>query len=120
MKKIIVFSLLAVMALSGAVFADAIDIVKNSKNAAGLQNSDIPQTLDSKLGFRTVATQWFTDSIDGFTRVILRISTKKETHYPEALTLSYAWKPEYIWNVDSTNNITPGNNLARRWMEGRI
>jgi hypothetical protein len=120
MKKIIIFSLLAVFVLGGIAMADAVDTVKNLRNPVGLQCSQIPQVLDSQLGFKTVATQWFADRFNGLTRVILKISAKKETHYPEALTLSYAWKPEYVWNVDANNKITPGNHLAQRWMEGRI
>jgi len=120
MKKMIICSLAAVLILSGAVFANVIDLVKSSRNAAGLQCSDIPLVIDSKLGFRTIATHWFTDRLNGFTRVILKINANKVNHYPEELTLSYAWKPEYVWNIDSSNNIIPANRLARRWMEGRI
>ena len=112
--------ILLVVWLAGCAFAEAIDVVKNTKNINGLTCNQIPQVIQNKLGYKDLVVNWLSDRIDGFHQVSLSISAQKEVQV-DGMYMSYRWQPRWVWAVSSRdNNVRPTNQLALNWMAGKI
>jgi len=118
MKPLVLIFL--VILLTGIAFAEAIDVVKNTKNSQGLTCGQIPQIIKDKLGYKDLMANWLSDRMDGIYQVSLSISAQKEVQV-DGMYMSYRWQPQWIWAVRGRdNNVRPANKLAQNWMEGKL
>lgn len=112
--------ILLVVLLAGLAWAEAIDVVKSTKNSQGLTCGQIPQFIKDKLGYKDLMAHWLSDRIDGFYKVSLNVSAQKEVQV-DGMYMAYRWQPSLVWEVRSRdNNVRPANKLAEDWMDGKL
>jgi len=117
--RIIAVLLLSVFLVSGCMQSASVRMVKQTENEAGIKAANIPQMIEQKLGFRIESAKWIEVAKDGFTKVYLKVTARKERKSP--IFISYGWAPEFEFSVEkSTGTIIPVNTMAKKWMEGRI
>jgi len=106
------------MIFGGTALADVVDIVKQTRNSAGLPCKEIPKVIESKLGYKDLITKWLGNKLNGNYKVSLQVSAQKDIQ-ADGVYVSYRWRPEWVWEVED-ENVTPVNALARNWMAGKI
>jgi len=111
--------ILTILMLAGSAGADFVELVKKTKNSVGLYCSEIPKLVEAR-GFKAVKSDWREGKMNGITKVSLKVTAQKETQV-DTMYVAYAWNPVWIWGVENkTRAVSPLNNLAKDWMEGRI
>jgi hypothetical protein len=109
-----------VILLTGIALAEAVDVVKSTKNAQGQLCGQIPQFLKDKLGYRELVADWISDRVDGFYQVTLNVTAQKDLQV-DGVYMSYRWQPQWVWAVRTRdNNVRPANKLAENWMAGKL
>jgi len=104
---------------TGSARADFIELVKGTRNSLGQYCREIPKVIEARLGYKTLKSHWMENKMDGEAQVFLKVKAQKEVRM-DSLYVSYAWNPEWIWDIKGYENVTPANELARDWMTGKI
>jgi hypothetical protein len=117
MKKA-VFLLLIMLAFSGLAQAIAFDIVKSTRNAAGIPCGEIPKFLEQRYGFNKVRADWREKKLDHIVEVTLNVIASKNLAV-DTMQMSYDFNGQWVWQVDRNNTVRPVNPAAKKWMGGK-